>query len=244
MSANVGTVSVETLQQELVDCQRQAILGSLTGIIAHEYNNLMTPVLARAQDALTRDDLAAMRTALTTTIRQTEKALRFTQQVLELARGRELPQEACRVVELVGDAIASAVRPFDKDGIELDLHVPDELHVRAQPRLFVQVLLNLLLNARHAMKGRRGTLSITASLEGKMAVIAVRDSGSGMSAERLEQVINPFLGADGGAPPDAGGAVGLGLKACRTIAHQHGATIRAFANDGAGCTFQLRWPAA
>jgi signal transduction histidine kinase len=244
MSVNAGQVSLEQLQQELVVCQRQAMLGTLTAIIAHEYNNLMTPVLARAQDAVARDDVAAMRKALTTTARQTEKALRFTRQVLQLADGKELPLEACRVADLVDAAITSAVRPFEKDGIELELRIPDDLYVRAQPLLFEQALLNLLLNARAAMRGRRGRLSVAARREGDMVVVAVCDSGVGMSAEMLDEVINPFLAADADAHPGDWSSVGLGLSACRKIAQQHGGAVRAEVNDGPGCTFRLRWPAA
>jgi len=243
MSANASTASVEQLQQQLVDCQRQAILGSLSGTIAHEYNNLMMPVLERAKDAVARDDVAAMRKALTITVRQTEKALRFTQQVLELARGDALAMKVCRVAELVDHAIVATVRPFEKDGIRLELHIPEGLHIRAQPLLFVQVLLNLLLNARQSMKDYCGTLRVSARADGEVVVIAVSDTGRGMSLEMLNDVINPFLAAEANTRPGEGSGVGLGLTACRTIAQQHGATIRARANDGGGCTFALRWPA-
>lgn len=243
MSADVSTASVEQLQQQLVDCQRQAILGSLSGTIAHEYNNLMMPVLERAKDAVARDDVAAMRKALTITVRQTEKALRFTQRVLELARGEALPMKACRVAELVDHAIAATVRPFEKDGIRLELQIPEGLHIRAQPLLFVQVLLNLFLNARQAMKDHCGTLRISACADGDVVVIAVSDTGRGMSPEMLNDVVNAFLAAKANARLGDGGGVGLGLTVCRTIAQQHGATIRARADDGGGCTFELRWPA-
>ncbi|MFQ5807009.1 MAG: sensor histidine kinase [Phycisphaerae bacterium] len=244
MSANAGEVAPERLQKELVVRQRQAMLGSLVSIIAHEYNNLMTPVMARAQDAVARGDVAVMRKALAITAQQTERALQFTRQVLRLADGKESPLEACRVADLVEAAITSAVRPFEKDGIELALRIPGELRIRARPLLFEQVLLNLLLNARQAMKGRRGKLSISACPEGDMVEIAVSDSGVGISPEVLNNLINPFLAADAHAHPGDWSSVGLGLSACRTIVQQHGGTIRAQANDGPGCTFRLRWPAA
>ncbi len=244
MCVDAGEASLEELRQELVVCQRQAMLGTLTAIIAHEYNNLMTPVLARAQDAVARDDLAAMRKALTTTARQTEKALQFTRRVLELADGKASPLQACRLADLVDAAITSAVRPFEKDGIELELCVPDELRIRAQPLLFEQVLLNLLLNARSAMKCRRGKLTISAWRDDDVVVIGVSDRGVGMPPEVLDEVINPFLAADANARPGDWGTVGLGLNACRAIVQRHGGTIRADANDGPGCTFRIRWPAA
>jgi signal transduction histidine kinase len=238
MSADAGQIPLEWLQQQLVACQRQAMLGSFAGMIVHEYNNLMTPVLARAEDALARGDVAAMRKALATTARQAQKALLLSRQVLRLAQGSEPSLQTCGVADLVGAAITSAVRPFEKDGITLELHIPDGLHVRAQPLLFEQVVLNLLLNARAAMKGQQGKLSVSARQEDNVVVIEVCDSGVGMSPTLLETVINPFLAADAGAPASDRGSVGLGLHVCRSIARKHGATLRAYANDGPG------WPAA
>jgi signal transduction histidine kinase len=244
MSASTPEASLEQLERGFIASQRQALLGSLSGIIAHEYNNLMTPVLARVEDAVARGDMAAMRKALTVTLAQTKQALDFTRQVLEVARGEESPVRACRVAELVDAAIIAAVRPFEKDGIELELDVPADLGVRAQPLLFVQVLLNLLLNARAAMKGRCGKLSISAQREDDHILLSVSDAGTGMSPELLNDVINPFLAAQNPERPDDHSAVGLGLLACRTIARQHGAVLSAQNNEGPGCTFCLRWPAA
>jgi signal transduction histidine kinase len=204
----------------------------------------MTPVLARAQDAVKHDDIEAMRKALVTTVRQTEKALGFTRRLIELARGEELSLGTHAVRELVEDAVASAVRPFERDGIELELRVPDDLRIRVQRTLFVQLMLNLLLNARKAMKDRRGSLTIAARRDNDVVEIDVCDEGIGLSPEMLDGVMNPFLAAEAEAEPGAGGGIGLGLRACRLIARQHDATLRALANEGPGCTFRLNWPAA
>jgi len=244
MAVNASEEAFDQLQEAFVVAQRQAMLGMLSGIIAHEYNNLMTPVLARAQDALSRDDLPAMRKALSTTLNQTDKALHFTRQVLEVAHGREMPTESCNLADLVRDTITASVRPFDKDGIELTVRVPEDLQVRAHRVQFIQVLLNILLNARAAMKERRGRLTITAQRDAEMVVIAVRDAGVGMTPEMLNEVINPFLAADVGARPGDWSGIGMGLQACRIIAQRHGARLRAELNEGAGCTFFLAWPAA
>lgn len=244
MSTNVGEVLPDLRPERLVSYQRQAILGSLAGIIAHEYRNLLSPVFTRAQHAATCNDVALMRKALNVTVQQTQKLLDLTHQLLEIARGKELPLQPCCLAELVDGAVISTVRPFEKDRIELELCIPHELRIQAQPVLFEQVMLNLLLNARQAMKSRGGKLSVNARRDGDAVVIDVRDSGVGISAEVLDGIINPFLAADANGQPEVSDVIGLGLNACRTIAQQHGAAIRAFANDGLGCTFQLRWPAA
>ena len=235
-------VSRGALEDKLLACQREALLGKLTGLILHEYNNLMTPVIARAQDAVMRDDTAAMRKALDVTVRQTDHALRFTREVLGLAQGDDPPPRACDLAELVATAVARTVRPYEKDGIDLHIDVPAGLVVWARPLLMGQLLLNLLLNARAAMKGRSGTIRIRARRVGADVEIDVCDSGAGMDPRTIDEVINPFLAAEEPCC-EASSLVGLGLHACRIIAQQHGASIRALANDGPGCTFRVRWPA-
>ncbi len=232
-----------SLEDRFVACQREALLGKLTGLILHEYNNLMTPVIARAQDAVMRDDAVAMRKALDVTVRQTDHALRFTREVLGLAQGENQPLRDCRVIELIETAIARSVRPYEKDGIELRVDVPPDLVVWARPLLMGQLLLNLLLNARDAMKGRPGTIRVSARRVGDCVQIDVCDSGKGLDADHLERVLNPFLAAQSDACCEDSSVAGLGLRACRIIARQHGATIRALRNEGPGCTFRVLWPA-
>lgn len=244
MSAHPSAASVAQLHDDLLACQRQALLGTLSGIIVHEYNNLMTPVLIRAQDALARDDVAVMKKALAVTTRQTQTALDFSRQVLQVARGEDTQLRSCPLKTLVDAAVLAAVRPFDKDGIELCIDVSDDLRIQARPAFFVQALLNLLLNARNAMKNRRGTLKIGARRADGFVEIAVADQGTGFTPQLLQEVINPFLRSDPDEYPAKSDAVGMGLQACRIIAWRHGAAIRAENNDGPGSTFYLSWPAA
>jgi signal transduction histidine kinase len=243
MSANLGELSQEKLYGDYLACQRQAALGTLAGIIAHEYNNLMTPVLIRAQDSLARDDVEAMKKALAVTARQTQLALDFTRQVLQFARGEETQSQSCRLRPLIDAAILNAVRPFEKDGIALTIDVPDELSIQARPGFFLQAILNLILNARTAMKNMRGKMRITARRAADRVEIAVVDQGRGFERETLDEAINPFFAANPSEHPETFAAVGMGLQACRIIAWQHGATIRFEHNDGPGCTVRLDWPA-
>ena len=161
-------------------------------------------------------------------------------------RSKRYRDSAARVPQgkvSVREAVDAVARPFDKDGIDLRVKVPADLRVRARPTLLEQLLLNLLLNAREAMKERGGSLTIAARREGSQVVIDVGDRGVGIAQQRLDQVVNPFLAADPSAQAGDWRSVGMGLNVCRTITHQHGARMRASANAGGGCTFQIRWPA-
>jgi signal transduction histidine kinase len=248
--------TIQGLEQELLASQRLALLGSMAAMVAHEFNNLLTPITARAEAALLSDnDLPLMRKALERALKQAQRAISVARRLLDLARddqivaagprtSRTAPAESCSVAAVVREAVETLVRPLEKDGIELRVVVPEELRVNAPDDLLCQVLLNLLLNARRAMQGTRGTLCVSAVAKGDWVQIDVRDSGAGIPPDALDRVVNPFLAADPHQRPNDWQQVGLGLSVCRMIAHHHGAIIRGLANEGRGCTFRLCWPAA
>jgi signal transduction histidine kinase len=236
---------ISGLQSELVACQRLALLGNMSAMIAHEFNNLLTPIIARCEAALTgAPDLPFMRKALERSLTQAQRALQVSRHLLASAHDGAPPGDTCAVAEAVQDAIETMTRPFEKDGISLLVQVPAELRVRARLDLLCQVLLNLLLNSRRAMQDRSGPLTITARVVGACAQIDVCDSGVGIAADQLATRINPFLASDPRARPNDWQQVGLGLSVCRLIAHDHGARLEALANPDRGCTFRLRWPLA
>lgn len=236
--------SLTQLQEEVAGLHRLALLGTMAAMVAHEWNNLATPVLARAEYSLSLGDVPMMKKALERTVINTRKSIAIAQRLLGLARGGQAPMQACSVRKGVEEVIEATARPVERDRIEVRINVPPELCVRATPVLFEQVLLNLYLNARQALKDANGTISFAARRQGDAIAIDVRDSGPGMTRERIEAVVNPFLSSAAVAAPDDWLAVGLGLNVCRTIAQLHDASIHAQANEGPGCTFTLLWPAA
>ncbi len=236
----------DALQRELIGCQRLALLGSLSAMAAHEFNNLMTPIVARAEAALNGgDDVPFMRKALERTLTQAQRAVALSRRLLDLAHDRPLPVEPCLVEPVVREALESAARPFEKDNIPIRVEVPPELAVMARADLLCQVLLNLVLNAREAMKpAGRGTLVISARPDGADVLIEVRDSGTGIPQELIDRVFNPFLSASPLERPNDWQQVGLGLSVCRMIAARHDARLSVRSNPEGGCTFTLRWPRA
>jgi signal transduction histidine kinase len=237
--------TLEALRDELIACQRLAMLGSLAAMAAHEFNNLMTPLIVRVEASLTTaTDAAFTRKTLERALTQAQRAIALSRHLLDFARREFEPTGEASVAAALREAIETAARPFEKDGIELRIAVPEELRVVASEDLLCQVLLNLILNARLAMKGYSGVLAISAVADGAMVQIDVRDSGRGIAPADIESVFNPFLAADPLAQPNDWQQVGLGLSVCRMITRQHGATIQILANEGRGCTFRVRWPRA
>jgi signal transduction histidine kinase len=235
-------VDVAGLQAELLTFQRSALLGAVCGMLAHEFNNLMTPVLARAQDAVERDDVPAMRKALSVTVTQTQRAIDVTRRLLALARGEPGGDSTCHVAAAFDDATAAIIRPLVKDAIEFRRDVPAELAVRIDALLLTQVLMNLLLNARNALPQRGGRIAVSARKVGEFVEVDVADNGPGLDADRLRDV-NPYLARDARLDTTRG-PVGVGLATCRFITHLHGGRIEAGRSPEGGCLMRIALPTA
>lgn len=151
------------LQEGLTRAHRLATLGTMASIIAHEFNNILTPVITYCQMALNEqgEDVELNRKALTRAFDGATKASRICSSILGFARANQ-PGHVCCLSMIVDEVFQCIARDPAKDRITLDLDVPDDLHVRMDPVAMQQVLLNLILNAREVMRDSGGTLSIHA----------------------------------------------------------------------------------
>jgi len=230
------------LQDQLVRAQRLAALGTMTSLIVHEFNNMLTPVVSYSQVAIDRDDPELMRRALSQAHKNGQKAVDFAQQVLGFAKGSEQGDQA-NVRDVVDTALKVLVRDLGKDNIELTRQI-DSAEVKIQPRLLQQVLYNLIINARQAMLGKPGRLSIKSSTCDGTVRIELADTGAGIDPEILPNIFDPFFTTKSQAKrPDMQGT-GLGLAVCRYIVEQAGGAIAVTSTLGEGTCFTITLPIA
>ena len=155
----------DLLKAQVRQAQQLTSLGTAAATIAHEVNNLLTPILSYAEYALQVDDVPLARKALTVTVRNAKMLIAMSERVLELGAAKRKSRENVNVREAVEDAIASLCRDLAKDGIELSVSVDPSLEVVADPLQLRQMLFNLFLNAREAMApNHSGRLTVTEHL--------------------------------------------------------------------------------
>ncbi|MBP7934686.1 MAG: sensor histidine kinase [Phycisphaerae bacterium] len=233
------------LKARLRHSQKLATLGTTAAMTAHELNNMLTPVVAYCRDALDRNDPELMRLALSKTLDRAAAMRQMIDRVVGLARQSDTVIKAVNLHQVVEEAIGCLGRDLGKDGIQLNLQIDEKLTVRANENQLLQVLLNLVSNARQAMLGRRGRLSVDAAptAEGQVQ-INVRDSGCGIPAEHLDAVFDPFFSTKTNAEkPDQRG-LGLGLSISRDIIEEFGGRIEVASQLGVGTTFTVTLPAS
>jgi len=255
---------IDQLQTNLAQQNKLATLGMVTAVLAHEFNNILTPMISYTKFALSEKSDEALRAkALTKALSGAERLANISKSLLGFARGDE--SATANVSHAVTETLACLSRELSKDGITLCVDVPADLAVAMNAGQLQQVLMNLVVNARSAMLGgtmrtrggiKRLTIKGTIIKKGKIAEISVSDTGPGMPEEVLSRVFDPFfstkkrgeeaVGASaGGAELDEAmprGGTGLGLTICQELVSSAGGTIRAISEPGKGATFVIELP--
>jgi len=234
----------EALKSQNLQLQTLANLGSATAMIAHEINNLLTPLSSYAALATQNpDDKALVEKVLGRTVRNCQRAAKIMESLLGMANGQRQQREEVNVKTLVEEVFTGLCRDFTKDGITVETHVPEDLRLHCVPVQMQQVLMNLVLNARDAMLGRGGFLRVEASDRDDWMDITVRDTGDGITPENLKNIFRPFFTTKSGPDrPTAGSGSGVGLAFCRRIVDAHGGTISVESEPGKGSTFTVELP--
>ena len=234
---------VGELTEQLRQAQKLAAMGTMSAMLLHELNNLLTPLVSYAQYASTKDDRELMRKALLKAVEQAEKVSGMSDRILNMATSQDPGVAPTSVRAVVDEAVACVGRALAKDSIALAIDIDPELKVLANAHQLQQVVYNLVLNARQAMLGKGGRLSIAAQDEGPKVRLSVADTGVGIRSEHLARIFEPFFTTKRSADRADRRGIGLGLAVCKDIIEEHGGTIEVASGANAGATFVISLPA-
>jgi signal transduction histidine kinase len=232
------------LKSQITQLQTLANVGTTTYMVAHEINNLLTPLGSFAALALKHpDDRALTEKALRKAIRNCEQASKIMESMLAMADGETQDKKNVPLMSLVQEIFACLCRDFAKDGIAVNIDIDKDLTVWGVPVQVQQVLMNLILNARDAMLPHGGILTIKAHDTNAGVQIEIADTGCGIEDADLEKIFEPFVTtkADKNSPAKNSGA-GLGLAFCKRIIDEHGGCISVDSKAAEGTTFKITLP--
>jgi len=239
---------VARLDQSLAEAQRLATVGELACRMAHEFNNILMMIIGRASQALKYGDEELKNKALQKTVACGQRAADIVAGISGYASGRQTQSQCVAADSLMESALNLVAWDLPKSGIQLVRQYEVKTPVRVVPGRMEQVLLNLILNARSAMKQRGGRLTAIVAPAETTGYVALRvqDTGCGIPAEHLDKIFDPFFTtkapSDGNGRPGCG--MGLGLPVARDLVRQAGGEIHVASTPGAGSTFTVLLPIA
>lgn len=236
-------LAVQHMQKEVTHLARVALMGELTGAMAHELNQPLTAILSNAQAAQRYlrqqpprlDQVGAI---LADIVSEDERASQVIVRLRRLFDKQETPRQRVEIALLVAEVSHLLRNDLINHEVilELDLQAADA-QVEADKVQLQQVLINLLINACDAMAGGGVVLVRSAFAADGMVELSVSDSGCGIAPAAMAQLFTPFY-------TTKTRGMGLGLSICRNIAQAHGGRLWADNNSGPGATFHLSLPLA
>lgn len=232
------------LQKQIQQLQRMASIGTMAAILAHEFNNLLTPIQTYSQYALKRDDPGLLRTAVERSHKSSQRLAVLCRRILGMASNASGNAVELSARELLQDSIEMVGRDFQKDSIAVTIDAPEDLKVRAEPGAIQQVLFNLVINAWQAMLDKPGRLSLVARrIDFKHVALCVSDTGTGIKPEDQAKIFNPFFTTKSGEAKSYRRGTGLGLHVCKQLVEEHGGRIKVESQWGSGTTVTIMLPA-
>jgi len=233
---------LETMRQQLMQAQKMSSVGALASSITHEFNNILTTIINYAKMGLRHQDAATRDKAFNKILDASQRAAKITTGMLSYARNKGDRREPFDLVQLVQDVLVLVEKDLQKHRIALEVEFADHPVADVNTSQIQQVLLNLIINARQAMKaGGRLKIVVRSNPETRYGEISVQDSGCGIPAEKLPHIFDPFFSTKS-ADADGQGGTGLGLALCRDIIEHHRGRIRVESQVGRGTTFTLKLP--
>jgi len=217
------------LKLKVGQLQALANIGTTTCMIAHEINNLLTPLSSYAELALKdSEDTGLSQKALQKTVTNCRRASKIMQTMLAMANGEAVEKRGVELYSLVDEIFTCLCRDFAKDGITVNIRIPADLEIFVVPVQIQQVIMNLILNARDAMLPRGGVLTITARSAADAVEIEVSDTGCGIQQKHLDKIFESFFSTkdrENEKTPSRDSGFGMGLAFCKKVIDYHNGSI-------------------
>ncbi|MGH6927186.1 MAG: PAS domain S-box protein, partial [Dongiaceae bacterium] len=250
MASGRDVTAQREAEAQLHQAQKMESVGQLTGGIAHDFNNLLTVVIGSLDSVLERVQ-RDVRPSIDSALRAAERGATLIRQMLAFSRRQTLIPEALNLNDLAG-GMEDLLRRTLGEQVEIEMRLSPGLWPTVADKAQVEsALLNLAINSRDAMPAG-GKLTIETTnihldheyaaqnaevREGDYVVVAVTDTGGGMSPEVLARAFEPFFTTKG-----VGKGSGLGLSMIYGFAKQSGGHLKIYSESGHGTTVRLYLP--
>ena len=234
LSAVVDITETKDLERRLLENERLAAMGRLTGYVAHEINTPLTNISLLAATAAKR----SQDPEIVSRLEKINAQRRLIGSILQDLAGLTRPPPIQPVetdLRMIVDGSLEQMEPYLHEGVELRKEAGSPVVADVDPRRIQQVLVNLTKNALQATSN--GTVTVGVEDRGDTVALVVHDTGPGMPPDVLEKLFQPFFTTK---PKEQG--TGLGLAFAKSVVNAHGGTIEVESELGQGTTFTVVLP--
>ncbi len=234
---------VKRLEEQLIQAEKLAAMGQMLAGVAHELNNPLTAILGASE--LIRDRAGIdenTKRQLEMTHRQARRAARIVQNLLEFSRPASPQKKALDLNAVVDRTLQLHEHSLRRSSIQVDFSpCPNLPPTIGDANQLIQVFLNLVANAEHAIREVRtsGRIQIRLGKLSSRVFASVQDDGAGIKPEILPKIFDPFF-----TTKRPGGGTGLGLSICMSIVREHGGDMEVESLPAGGAAFTVYLPIA
>jgi PAS domain S-box-containing protein len=244
-----GVSSRKTLEAQLIRSERMAAVGTLAGGVAHEFNNINLAILGYAELGLLKETLPKdIKNYFSTIRRSALRAKNITSNLLTFSAERTSNFGPGDLVAVVEDTLIILAHEVSSTGISISKELTSVPLTTMDTAQIGQVVLNILINAHHAMIDQdEKSIILTTGSDKKWVWLSIKDSGCGIPQQQLVRIFSPFFSTKGEhARGDIAQAkvkgTGLGLSISHTIVSNHNGKIEVDSTEGEGTTFLIKLP--
>jgi PAS domain S-box-containing protein len=238
---SVRDITVERkLEQQIVQSERLAAMGAMIGGVAHELNNPLTSIMGVSELLQDTETNETSRKQLAMLQQQARRAAEIVQNLTYFSRPPAAGKSKVNLAEVVERTLNLHAYSLRKNNITVDfLKQAGVPYALGDPHQLMQVFLNLVLNAEHAIREVRdkGTLRIRLGSGEGSVWVSFHDDGPGIPKEILSSIFDPFY-----TTKRPGRGTGLGLSICKSVLKEHNGTVEAANAADGGAVFTVTLP--
>ena len=227
------------METNLIQAEKLALIGTFVSSIAHDVNNPLYIILGLAQNIEEETESLQIKAAAQSIVSATKRIAKMCQGLTLYSRKPASSEyiEDINLNHLMEEALNIARYAVTMKDITVAKRLSESPVIRANQDEILQMLVNLVINAVHAMEGRNGTLTLHSELDNGTVCLKITDTGTGIPEKHLRNLFVPFFTTK---PPGVG--TGLGLYSAKTITEKYGGHISVQSEVEKGTTFAIHFP--
>jgi len=238
IAVSVDVTEKKNLEMQLIQSAKMSAVGQLAAGVSHEFNNVLSAIIGYTSFAMSRSNIDKIKEDLAVIQKASNRAVDIVNNLLSFSKQENDNQRVLPVEDVIEDAVSLLGHSLESEGIKIIRHYGKIPPVKINVGEIQQVILNMAINAQHAMP-KGGVIAIKTELDGDNIKIHIIDNGIGIDSDKISRIFEPFYTTKNRG--DKSGT-GLGLSVAYAIIDRHKGSINVESEINKGTTFTISLP--